>query len=69
MNSMVSQIWRFLGLIQPNMGEGQFEMSQTADSDIAKIREDEFESKSGSDNIEGASEEDQDGERMPCKKQ
>ena len=35
------------------MAEGQFEMSQTADSDIAKIREDEFESKSGSDNIEG----------------
>ena len=42
------------------MAEGQFEMSQTADSDIAKIREDEFESKSGSDNIEGASGEDQD---------
>ena len=68
MNSMVSQIWRFLGLIQPNMAEGQFEMSQTADSDIVKIREDEFESKSGSDNIEGASGEDQDGQRRPRKK-
>lgn len=57
-----------LSLAQPNMAEGQFDMSQTADSDIAKTREEEFESKSGSDNIEGASGEDQDGERRPRKK-
>jgi len=57
-----------LSLAQPNMAEGQFDMSQTADSEIAKLREEEFESKSGSDNVEGASGEDQDGERRPRKK-
>eukprot|EP01018_Ginkgo_biloba_P009887 Gb_18862 [translate_table: standard] len=57
-----------LSLAQPHMAEGQLDMSQTAESEAAKIREEEFESKSGSDNVEGASGEDQDGDRRPRKK-
>ena len=40
----------------------------TSESDIARMREDEFLSKSGSDNAEGASGDDQDANQRPNKK-
>nr|DAD20553.1 TPA_asm: hypothetical protein HUJ06_022016 [Nelumbo nucifera] len=59
-------------MLQPNMLDGQqhqLEMSQnTPESEMAKIRDDEFESKSGSENIEGASGDDQDPNQRPRKK-
>ncbi|XXG82876.1 hypothetical protein AAC387_Pa10g0757 [Persea americana] len=60
-----------LTLGQPNKLEGQqhhLEMSHTLESEMAKIREEDFESKSGSENIEGASGEDQDPNQRPRKK-
>lgn len=53
-------------MFQPNMMEGQLhqlDMTQnTSESDIARIRDDDFDSatKSGSENHEGASGDDQD---------
>ncbi|XP_006826512.2 homeobox-leucine zipper protein ROC2 isoform X2 [Amborella trichopoda] len=54
----------------PNMVEvpQQHDMSQCAESEIGKMREDEFESKSGSENLEGPSGDDQDPDRRPRKK-
>ncbi|ERM93749.1 hypothetical protein AMTR_s00004p00265170 [Amborella trichopoda] len=46
----------------------QHDMSQCAESEIGKMREDEFESKSGSENLEGPSGDDQDPDRRPRKK-
>ncbi|GLJ40510.1 hypothetical protein SUGI_0835390 [Cryptomeria japonica] len=64
-----------LSLAQPNMAaEGQFDhdlsVSARAESEGAMgLREEELESKSGSDNIEGGGDEDQDvGDRRPRKK-
>ncbi|KAL4201662.1 hypothetical protein AMTRI_Chr02g217290 [Amborella trichopoda] len=59
-----------LGVFQPNMVEvpQQHDMSQCAESEIGKMREDEFESKSGSENLEGPSGDDQDPDRRPRKK-
>ncbi|XP_068668051.1 homeobox-leucine zipper protein ROC2-like isoform X2 [Aristolochia californica] len=58
-------------MFQPNMLDGQnhpLEMSQTPESEMAKIRDEDFESKSGSENIEGASGDDQDPNQRPRKK-
>ncbi|KAF8391505.1 hypothetical protein HHK36_023810 [Tetracentron sinense] len=61
-----------LTLGQPNLLESQhhlLEMAQnTPDSEIGRIRDDDFDSKSGSDNIEGASGDDQDPNPRPKKK-
>ncbi|XP_011628991.1 homeobox-leucine zipper protein ROC2 isoform X1 [Amborella trichopoda] len=60
----------FISVFQPNMVEvpQQHDMSQCAESEIGKMREDEFESKSGSENLEGPSGDDQDPDRRPRKK-
>lgn len=58
-------------MFQSNKLEGQqhpLEMSHTLESEMAKIRDEDFESKSGSENIEGASGEDQDPNQRPRKK-
>ncbi|KAF8409524.1 hypothetical protein HHK36_005601 [Tetracentron sinense] len=61
-----------LTLGQPSMLEGQhhsFEMTQnTPESELMKIRDDDFESKSGSENLEGASGDDQDPNQRKRKK-
>ncbi|KAK9285488.1 hypothetical protein L1049_024840 [Liquidambar formosana] len=61
-----------LTLGQPNMMDAQLhslDMAQnTSESDMARIRDDEFESKSGSENLEGASGDDQDPNTRPKKK-
>ncbi|KAK1324821.1 Homeobox-leucine zipper protein ROC2 [Acorus calamus] len=65
-----------LSLNQPNLMEGQqhqlhhqLEITQTPESEMAKIRgEDDFECKSGSENLEGASGDDQDPNQRPNKK-
>ncbi|XP_058092961.1 homeobox-leucine zipper protein ROC2-like isoform X1 [Magnolia sinica] len=65
-----------LTLGQPNMLEGQqqhlphpLDMTLTPESEMVKMRDDDFESKSGSDNLEGgASGEDQDPNQRPRKK-
>ncbi|KAJ0974728.1 hypothetical protein J5N97_016710 [Dioscorea zingiberensis] len=65
-----------LGQLQPNMLEGQqlplqhqLEMAQTTgESDMIRVREEDFESKSGSENIECASGDDQDPNNRPKKK-
>ncbi|XP_058092985.1 homeobox-leucine zipper protein ROC2-like isoform X3 [Magnolia sinica] len=63
-------------MFQPNMLEGQqqhlphpLDMTLTPESEMVKMRDDDFESKSGSDNLEGgASGEDQDPNQRPRKK-
>ncbi|KAH7653045.1 homeobox-leucine zipper protein [Dioscorea alata] len=65
-----------LGQLQPNMLEGQqlplqhqLEMAQTTgESEMIRVREEDFESKSGSENIECASGDDQDPNNRPKKK-
>ncbi|XP_019079350.2 homeobox-leucine zipper protein HDG2 isoform X2 [Vitis vinifera] len=61
-----------LSLGQPNMMDGQLhplDMTQnTSESEIARLREDDFDSKSGSENHEGASGDDQDPNQRPKKK-
>eukprot|EP01018_Ginkgo_biloba_P016723 Gb_16030 [translate_table: standard] len=57
-----------LSLGPPRLLQEELDMSQTAESDLLKIREEEFESKSGSDNIEGASGEEQDADQRARKK-
>ncbi|KAL5972735.1 Homeobox-leucine zipper protein roc2 [Asimina triloba] len=67
--------WRY-NMFQPNMLEGQqghlplpFDMSHTPESEMVKMRDEDFESKSGSENLEGvASGEDQDPSQRPKKK-
>lgn len=60
-------------MFQRNMFDGHHhnlpDITQTAgDSEIPRIRDDEFESKSGSENVEGASGDDQDPSQRPRKK-
>ncbi|XP_077243537.1 homeodomain GLABROUS 2 isoform X1 [Tasmannia lanceolata] len=60
-----------LTLGQPNMMEDQqlpLEMSQTSETEIVKLRDEDFDSKSGSENLEGASGDDQDPNQRPKKK-
>ncbi|KAL7250291.1 hypothetical protein ACSBR1_012319 [Camellia fascicularis] len=61
-----------LTLGQPNLMDGQLnplEIAQsTAESDVGRMRDDEFDSKSGSDNHEGGSGEDQDPNSRKRKK-
>ncbi|XP_077253968.1 homeobox-leucine zipper protein ROC2-like isoform X2 [Tasmannia lanceolata] len=60
-----------LTLGQLNMMEGQqlpLEMSQNSESEIPKMRDEDFDSKSGSENLEGASGDDQDPNQRPRKK-
>ncbi|KAF3784613.1 Homeobox-leucine zipper protein PROTODERMAL FACTOR 2 [Nymphaea thermarum] len=54
----------------PNLLDGQVDISHSTEGEMAsvKMREDDFESKSGSENLEGASGEDNDHERRPKKK-
>lgn len=56
-----------LSLAPPRLLEER-QKSQTAETDLEKMREEEFESKSGSENIEGASGEDQDADPRSRKK-
>lgn len=59
-------------MFQPNMMDGQLhplDMTQnTSESEIGRLREDDFESKSGSENHEGGSGDDQDPNQRPKKK-
>ncbi|XP_058072618.1 homeobox-leucine zipper protein ROC2-like isoform X2 [Magnolia sinica] len=68
-----------LTLGQPNMLDGQhqhhqqhhllpLDMTHTPESEMVKLRDDDFESKSGSDNLEGISGDDQDPNQRPKKK-
>lgn len=56
--------------LQPNLLDGQVDISHSTEGEMAsvKMREDDFDSKSGSENLEGASGEDNDHERRPKKK-
>lgn len=53
--------------MQPIGLEGQPQVSQSADSEHMK-KDDEYESRSGSDNMEGGSGDDQDPDRPPRSK-
>ncbi|CAN6452201.1 unnamed protein product [Victoria cruziana] len=59
-----------ISLFQSNLMDGQHEIAHSTESEmaLAKMREDEFESKSGSENLEGASGEDNEQDRRPRKK-
>ena len=55
--------------VQQQQFNHQFEIKEPNHEDeMARIRDDEFESKSGSDNMEAASDDDQDPNQRPTKK-
>ena len=73
-NHKLRNLKRSVEMFQPNLmdGAGQLhplDMTQnTSESDLARLRDDDFDSKSGSENHEGASGDDQDPNQRPKKK-